>query len=386
MGKPASVRLDGCLSRAGSTPRRRSAAPLGSAVPDPRCPGSFSPDPFHHTQRRNGEPPLGTDGSSTIGLGPMASVHPLGMRPGVGGLRGHSRGGVDTAQHPGGWRIWVGVVRGDALRARGAIHLAVSPTSSRNAEGGPVGELSRGPVCRRIVVRPGDRGIGVSAHGHSRCTPACLDGRFCRLGNPPGQFPEIQHACVGGRLPLSAGPHVRGATGTAHPSDVHGPIRDFCGFFPEQLWPLVVDVTEIPPDGQVWSRLGMATFRRAWTEGQGVGAIRYCEFDTGLAREPVEAWEPPHRLKLRVETTPTPLKELSIYEHLHAPHLKGYYEVRSAEFELKPISGGTRLIGTTCYQHGLWPAEYWAWWCGLVVKDLQHRVLSQAKHRAEAQH
>ncbi len=158
----------------------------------------------------------------------------------------------------------------------------------------------------------------------------------------------------------------------------------FVAVSPERLWPLVVDVGEFPPDGQVWSRLGMATFRRAWTEGQGIGAIRYCEFDTGLAREPVEVWEPPHRLRLRVETTPTPLKELSIYEHLHAPHLKGYYEVRSAEFELAPVTGGTRLIGTTCYQHGLWPAEYWSWWCGLVVKDLQHRVLSQAKHRAEA--
>lgn len=158
----------------------------------------------------------------------------------------------------------------------------------------------------------------------------------------------------------------------------------FVAASPERLWPLVVDVSEIPRDAQVWSRLGMATFRRAWTEGQGIGAIRYCEFDTGLAREPVEVWDPPRHLKLRVETTPAPLKELSIYPHLHAPHLKGFYQVRAAEFQLEPVSGGTRLTGTTSYQHGLWPAEYWAWWCRLVVKDLQHRVLSHAKSRAEA--
>ena len=158
----------------------------------------------------------------------------------------------------------------------------------------------------------------------------------------------------------------------------------FVAASPQRLWPLVVDVAELPPDGQLWSRLGMATFRRAWTEGEGIGAIRYCEFDTGVAREPVEIWDPPRRLQLRVETTPTPLKELSLYEHIHAPHLKGFYEVKSAEFLLEPVEGGTRLIGTTRYQHGLWPAQYWAWWCGHVVKDLQQRVLTHAKRRAEA--
>jgi uncharacterized membrane protein YhaH (DUF805 family) len=160
----------------------------------------------------------------------------------------------------------------------------------------------------------------------------------------------------------------------------------FVAAAPDRLWPLVVDVAGIPPDKRLWSRLGMATFRRAWTEGHGVGAIRYCEFDTGVAREPVEVWDPPRRLQLRVETTPTPLKELSIYEHIHAPHLKGFYEVKSAEFLLEPVDGGTRLIGTTRYQHGLWPAQYWAWWCGHVVKDLQQRVLTHAKRRAEVQH
>ena len=158
----------------------------------------------------------------------------------------------------------------------------------------------------------------------------------------------------------------------------------FVATAPDRLWPLVVDVAGIPPDKRLWSRLGMATFRRAWTEGQGVGSIRYCEFDTGVAREPVEVWDPPRHLQLRVETTPAPLKELSIHEHIHAPHLKGFYEVRSADFLLEPVAGGTRLIGTTRYRHGLWPAEYWAWWCGHVVTDLQLRVLTHAKHQAEA--
>ena len=56
---------------------------------------------------------------------------------------------------------------------------------------------------------------------------------------------------------------------------------------PEIVWPLIVDVPELPPAHDLWSRIGIATFRRAWTKGEGEGRVRYCEFDTGIAREPV---------------------------------------------------------------------------------------------------
>ena len=103
-----------------------------------------------------------------------------------------------------------------------------------------------------------------------------------------------------------------------------------------------------------------------WPETEGtIGTILYsCPFGTPVA--------------LRV------FEDLVEAIRVLAPHLKGFYEVKSAEFLLEPVDGGTRLTGTTRYQHGLWPAQYWAWWCGHVVKDLQHRVITHAKQRAEA--
>ena len=151
-----------------------------------------------------------------------------------------------------------------------------------------------------------------------------------------------------------------------------------------RIWPRIVDVAGLPPDQNFWSRLNLATFRRARTEGHGLGAVRVCEFDTGTAREIVTDWEPPFLLGLRVETTPTPLQEWTFYRHIHPRHLEGYYQVNRAAFELTPVEGGTLVRGTTEFQHGLWPADYWAWWCRPVIHGLQRRVLNAVKDRTEA--
>ncbi len=152
----------------------------------------------------------------------------------------------------------------------------------------------------------------------------------------------------------------------------------------ERIWPLIVDVDELPRAQSLWAKVNIATFHRAWTSGVGKGATRVCEFHTGVAQETVEVWDPPRRLELRVDSTPVPMEEWTPYRHLHPRHLDGYYQVNHASFELTPVPSGTLLRGTTRFQHGLWPAEYWGWWCTPVVRNLQLRVLSETKLRAEA--
>lgn len=153
---------------------------------------------------------------------------------------------------------------------------------------------------------------------------------------------------------------------------------------PKRVWSRIVDVTTLAPDQNFWSRLNLATFRRAWTEGRGLGAVRVCEFNTGFARETVTEWEPPYRLGLRVESTPVPMEEWTFYKHIHPRHLEGYYQVNRASFELTAVENGTLVRGSTEFQHGLWPADYWAWWCRPVIHSLQLRVLNAVKERTEA--
>jgi hypothetical protein len=48
-------------------------------------------------------------------------------------------------------------------------------------------------------------------------------------------------------------------------------------------------------------------------------------------------------------------------------------------------NGHTLLEGTTWYQHGLWPGEYWRWWSQAVIHRIHLRVLNHIKQLTETE-
>ena len=96
---------------------------------------------------------------------------------------------------------------------------------------------------------------------------------------------------------------------------------------PEVVWEQVIAFPEIT-DKMPWLfRLGIAAPLRARIEGQGVGAIRHCEFTTGSFVEPIRVWDRPRRLAFDVTSQPYPMKEWTPIPHLHPPHLEDGIEV-----------------------------------------------------------
>ena len=73
---------------------------------------------------------------------------------------------------------------------------------------------------------------------------------------------------------------------------------------PETVWRNVVSFRQLPPPDDWLFRTGIAYPVRAEIRGQGVGAIRYCEFSTGAFVEPIEVWDEPRRLAFRVTREP----------------------------------------------------------------------------------
>ncbi|MGZ3522639.1 MAG: hypothetical protein ACXVAG_16900, partial [Vulcanimicrobiaceae bacterium] len=74
------------------------------------------------------------------------------------------------------------------------------------------------------------------------------------------------------------------------------------------------------------------------------------------------------------------------YGHIDTPHLHNYMVSRHGQFVLEELpNGGTRLIGTTWYQHHLWPAAYWRLWSDAIVHDIHYRVLKHIKALSEGQ-
>jgi hypothetical protein len=152
----------------------------------------------------------------------------------------------------------------------------------------------------------------------------------------------------------------------------------------ERVWSHVVGFTELPPPSEWILRAGVACPLRARIEGQGVGAVRYCEFTTGPFIEPITAWEPPRRLAFDVASQPPSMHEWSPYEVVHAPHLAGTMQSLRGEFRLFALPGGrTRLEGTTWYRLDMSPNVYWSFYADRAIGVIHRRVLEHVRNLSE---
>ncbi|MEM9555458.1 MAG: SRPBCC family protein [Acidobacteriota bacterium] len=153
---------------------------------------------------------------------------------------------------------------------------------------------------------------------------------------------------------------------------------------PEVVWPLVVAFAELPPPADLAFRLGIAYPIRARIEGEGVGAVRYCEFSTGPFVEPITRWEAPHRLSFDVVAQPPTMHELSPWGDIAPRHLTESLHSERGEFRLVALPGGrTRLEGSTWYRHELAPGLYWNLWSDALIHRIHRRVLHSIAARAE---
>lgn len=152
----------------------------------------------------------------------------------------------------------------------------------------------------------------------------------------------------------------------------------------EKVWATLV---RFPPMGEPdeWLfQTGVAYPIQAYMEGEGVGAVRHCRFTTGEFVEPITTWQPSKLMQFTVKEQPAPMKELTIYDHIHAAHLHGYFVSKKGEFRLKELGPNqTLLIGTTWYTHDIAPAFYWSLWSDYIIHKIHYRVLKHIKITAE---
>jgi hypothetical protein len=153
---------------------------------------------------------------------------------------------------------------------------------------------------------------------------------------------------------------------------------------PDRVWQQVIAFTQIPEPTEWMFRAGIAYPIRAEMHGAGVGAVRHCVFSTGAFVEPIEVWDEPHLLKFSVISNPAPMEEWTPYSRIDTPHLHGFLVSEGGQFLLTPLpNGGTRLEGTTWYQHGLWPSQYWRLWSDEIIHKIHLRVLRHIRDEVE---
>lgn len=218
---------------------------------------------------------------------------------------------------------------------------------------------AEGFVC---IVMAFPLGFGIAMLG-------AIVGRAIALG---GHYP-LSHALLGVLLLPASMPLLD--------SSIPIPLREVRSAVeieasPDVVWHRVVSFPALPEPADLIFRSGIAYPRAARIEGEGIGAIRHCEFSTGAFVEPVTAWEPGRRLAFDVTASPPPLRELSPYARVTAPHLDGFFVARRGEFRLIALPGGrTRLEGSTWYELRMQPALYWALLSDQLIGRIHDRVL-----------
>jgi hypothetical protein len=155
---------------------------------------------------------------------------------------------------------------------------------------------------------------------------------------------------------------------------------------PERVWPYVVSYAEMKEQPEWIFRNGIGYPQRVRMQGTGTSGTRYCDFSTGSFVEPIEVWDEPRMLRFRVTSSPAPMHELSFYSNVKPKHLHGYFMSKEGEFRLTDLGNGhTRVDGTSWYQHGMWPAQYWRWWSDAIIHKVHRRVLDHIRMLAESQ-
>ncbi len=117
-----------------------------------------------------------------------------------------------------------------------------------------------------------------------------------------------------------------------------------------------------------------------------MGALRRCEFSTGAFVEPITAWDAPRRLTFDVTEQPDPMRKLSPWRHVVAPHVTDGFRAIRGEFRLAALPDGrTRLAGSTWYVLRIQPRSYWSLWADGFVGTIHLRVLRHIRREAETE-
>jgi len=152
---------------------------------------------------------------------------------------------------------------------------------------------------------------------------------------------------------------------------------------PETVWKNVIRFPPLKAPSEFIFKTGISYPVDATIDGEGAGAVRYCNFTTGSFVEPITRWEAPALLQFDVLQQPAPMTELNFWD-IDAPHLHDYFVSQKGQFRLIPLANGhTLLEGTTWYYHRIRPAAYWKLWSEYIIHKIHLRVLDHIREISE---
>jgi len=151
----------------------------------------------------------------------------------------------------------------------------------------------------------------------------------------------------------------------------------------EIVWNNVISFPKLNQPSELLFKMGISYPVESTIKGQGVGAVRYCTFNTGEFVEPITEWKENEILQFDVIEQPVPLREISFWD-INAPHLHDYFVSKKGQFKITELENGAiELEGTTWYYHNIKPDFYWRLWSDYIIHKIHLRVLHHIKEVSE---
>lgn len=154
---------------------------------------------------------------------------------------------------------------------------------------------------------------------------------------------------------------------------------------PSSVWNAVVNQPSLPEPTDWVLRSGVGYPIHIDLPEAKVGAVRRCQFSTGLVLERIDGLELERSLHFTIFQQGPLMRELSPYRiqprHLDAEDVKSI----AGEFVLTPRSDGTTLLETTSWYSSRYaPAAYWSLLTDEIIHRIHGRVLHAIRTQAES--
>ncbi|RYD55526.1 MAG: hypothetical protein EOP56_15540 [Sphingobacteriales bacterium] len=113
----------------------------------------------------------------------------------------------------------------------------------------------------------------------------------------------------------------------------------------------------------------------------------HCNLRNGTTDLLVTDLVPERLMRFHLIEEVIPMKELTIYDSLDAPHTHPeYFKLHYGEIKLEPLTAGScRIHAYSNFAYKLSPAFYWSWWGHYLVDKMHRNVLSKIKTASEGE-
>lgn len=153
----------------------------------------------------------------------------------------------------------------------------------------------------------------------------------------------------------------------------------------EKLWHVITHPVVFTAHSNLFFRAGVSypTTMQLGYDEKGKCFLN-CRLNNGSASLEIEKLDSLSRMRFRIPDQVQHMRELTFYDSLDAPHLKGYFDATYGEFVISPSNENQcTLTATTHYSYRITPAFYWKWWSDYLVNTMHRSVLNDIKVLAE---